>query len=285
MFNRIMLVACLIALSACGIASKHAGAPPAIARAMSEITQIKDLAKIDDALATASNQKTLLVLDIDDTLLTSSTYFGSDKWYERQKTLRAGDPQIVACKFDVIALNYEAGTQEPTEPTAPGYINQLKADKILPTSRSWLYRAATVRELERARYELPAMLGPADPGAIFRWRSKPADRLTTVSYDRGLFMTTGQDKGRILVDLLKMRGLTYDHVILVDDGRRNIDAMQAALADAGIGYHGLWYTRIDKTVSPAEDAEGVAGWEAWKAMMRAIFPKRLSRFEAGECAY
>ena len=55
-----------------------------------------------------SPKRTLLVLDIDDTLLTSDGFFGSDKWYEWQKTLPASDPGKVPCLFDVISLNYEA---------------------------------------------------------------------------------------------------------------------------------------------------------------------------------
>ena len=69
-------------------------------------------------LVVGETQDTLIVFDIDDTLLTSETFFGSDHWYEWQRGLKKGDVGYVPCKFDVIALNYEMGTQRVVEPEA-----------------------------------------------------------------------------------------------------------------------------------------------------------------------
>ena len=91
----------------------------------SEVRASRDLADIAPALAESGSRRTLLVLDIDDTLLTSDGFFGSDKWYEWQKTLPAGDPGKVPCLFDVISLNYETGGQRPTQPDGPALVNAL----------------------------------------------------------------------------------------------------------------------------------------------------------------
>ena len=275
----------LLGLSGCGHLATRA---PAVAHANpeSQIVEVKTLTAIPDALAASGVRKTLLVLDIDDTLLTSAGFFGSDRWYEWQKTLADGDPGKVPCKFDVIALNYEAGTQVATEPSdGPRTINAIGNDTLLLTARNPLYRSGTIRELKRAGYTLPHQLDGSTEGRIYRWRRDPEAAPVMVSYDSGVLMVSGQDKGVLLLDLLQRLGLRYGRVVLVDDGKKNIDAMQAALHGAGIDYTGLHYTRIDKTVTAADRTAGTDGWGAMRGLLQTAFPERLADFEAGRCAF
>ena len=104
-------------------------------------------------------------------------------------------------------------------------------------------------------------------------------------YDQGLFMTTGQDKGLVLLDLLHRWSLRYDRVVLVDDGQKNIDNMRAALREAGIDYLGLHYTRIDKSIGSEDVVAGRAGWQAWRQLLAATYPQRLQALDEGRCAY
>lgn len=267
-------------LAACAGPSVRPGAPAA-----SEVREIDDLARVAPTLA-ESPRRTLLVLDIDDTLLTSTGFFGSDSWYEWQaKTLPAGDPDKLACLFDVISLNYETGGQQPTQADGPAQINAIAADKLMLTSRNPLYRGGTLRTLRDAGYALPAPLGGQAGGRSWTWRKAPGARESEVEYDQGIFMTSGQDKGLVLLDLLQRLDLRYDRVILVDDGRKNIDNMQAALRDAGVDYLGLHYTRVDKTIRPADIDAARAGWRAWRGLLESVYPQRLRQLDAGKCAY
>lgn len=277
--RRFLHVAFVLLLTACA-----GTAPRATAPAASEVRNITDLAAVAPALA-ESHARTLLVLDIDDTLLTSDGFFGSDKWYEWQKHLAADDPGKVPCLFDVIALNYETGTQRPTQPNGPALINPLTVDKLLLTSRSALYRGGTLRTLRQNGYALPAMLGQRKDGQIWDFRKSPDARPIRVVYDQGLFMTTGQDKGKTLLELLQRLRLRYDRIVLVDDGQANIDNMQAALRNAGIAYLGLHYTRIDKTVSADDAQAGRAGWQNWRSLLASDYPQRLQQMEQGSCGY
>ncbi len=251
----------------------------------SQVTDINDLAYVATTLAGNGARRTLLVLDIDDTLLTSQGFFGSDRWYEWQKHLPAADPAKVKCLFDVISLNYEAGTQQLTQPDGPALINALPGEKLLLTSRNPLYRGGTVRTLNDAGYALPTPLAGQSEGSSWRWRAGPAARESEVSYDQGIFMTSGQDKGLILLDLLGRLKLHYDRVVLVDDGDANIRNMQAALRDAGIDYHGLHYTRVNKSVSDADAKAGLHGWQTWQTLLSTTYPERLKAFDSGHCAY
>ena len=250
--------------------------------ASSEVRDITDLAAVAPALA-ESRERTLLVLDIDDTLLTSDGFYGSDTWYEWQHKLPAGDPDKVPCIFSLIALNYEAGTQLPTQADGPALINAIHADKLLLTSRSAFYRGGTLRTLASSGYALPAMLGGISEGRSWDFRKAPDAKPMRVVYDQGLFMTTGQDKGKVLLDLFRELRVHYDRVILVDDGQQNIDNMRAALRPAGIDYLGLHYVHVDKSVTPERIAAARAGWQAWRSLLASTYPQRLQAMEQGRC--
>src|SRR5262249_38873353 len=119
MNSRTTLVACLaaITLGIAGCVSSPAQRPTtssSSARAVAAPKDSKDLADISSVLG--GTTRTLLVLDIDDTLLTSPVFYGSDAWYEWQRSLPAGDNRAVPCLFDVIAINTELGTQVETQP-------------------------------------------------------------------------------------------------------------------------------------------------------------------------
>lgn len=276
--RRLFPLVLVVLLGAC------ASTPPRNSDAASEVREVDSLAAIAPALA-ESNARTLLVLDIDDTLLTSDGFFGSDKWYEWQKHLPKDDPGKVPCLFDVIALNYETATQHPTQTDGPALINALGVDKLLLTSRNPLYRGGTVRTLADNHYTLPAMLGAQVEGRSWDVRKDATAKPVHVEYDQGLFMTSGQNKGVMLVALLQRLNLHYQRVLLVDDGQANIDNMRAALRSAGIPYLGLHYTRIDKTISAADASAGRAGWQAWRQLLVATYPQRLQQMESGTCFF
>ncbi|HWS77909.1 MAG TPA: DUF2608 domain-containing protein [Thermomonas sp.] len=251
----------------------------------SEVRASRDLADIAPALSESAGRRTLLVLDIDDTLLTSAGFFGSDKWYEWQKTLPASDPGKVSCLFDVISLNYETGSQQPTQADGPAQVNRLQVDKLLLTSRNPLYRGGTLRTLREAGYALPTSLDGSMVGSSWDFRTSPEAKPVRVAYDQGIFMTSGQDKGKVLLALLDRLDRRYQRVVLVDDGRKNIDNMQVALRDAGIDYLGLHYLRVDKAISPVDAEAGRTGWQAWQALLASLYPQRLARMKAGQCDY
>ena len=269
----------VVLLSACAGQAVRPSATP-----VSEVRASHDLADIAPALA-ESTKRTLLVLDIDDTLLTSDGFFGSDKWYEWQKTLPASDPGKVPCLFDVISLNYETGGQRATQPDGPALVNAVQVDKLLLTSRNPLYRGGTLRTLRDAGYALPAPLAGQADGSSWDFRKAPDAAPVRITYDQGVFMTTGQDKGLALLALLQRLHTRYDRVVLVDDGLKNITNMQAALRDAGIDYLGLHYTRVDKSVDAADAADGRAGWQAWRQLLAKTYPQRLQAMEGGSCDY
>ena len=269
----------VVLLSACAGQAVRPSATPE-----SEVRASHDLADIAPALA-ESTKRTELVLDIDDTLLASDGFFGSDKWYEWQKTLPASDPGKVPCLFDVISLNYETGGQRATQPDGPALVNAVQVDKLLLTSRNPLYRGGTLRTLRDAGYALPAPLAGQADGSSWDFRKAPDAAPVRITYDQGVFMTTGQDKGLALLALLQRLHTRYDRVVLVDDGKKNIDNMQNALRKAGVDYLGLHYLRVDKSIAAADAQAGRAGWQAWQRLLGEVYPQRLQALQQGQCDY
>ena len=262
-----------------GVAA-NAKAPQAQA---SKLQEIKDLNELPKFLAEGQDKRTLLVLDIDDTLLTSPEFFGSDSWYEWQRALPNGHPDKIRCLYDVIAMNYESGLQVPTQADAPSIINSLKVDKIIQTSRSLASRAATIRELLDAGYELPAALSAKIDGKLYQLN--PADpKSATISYHRGIYMGSGQDKGSLLTQLMKDGSLKYERVVFVDDGFKNIESMRVAMEKLQVEYVGLFFTRISKAVTPDKERLAEQGWVEWQHLLAMTFPGRLARMNT-TCGY
>lgn len=219
---------------------------------------------------------TLLVLDIDDTLLTASDFFGSDHWYEWQKNLAADDPAKPICTFDVLALNFEAGTQrEVEENVSSTFISAIQLPKLLLTSRSANYRGATEREMLAAGYTLPSNFVYADHGFSWQTDGRP------VSYANGMIMVSGTDKGQNLLRFLnEFANLKYKHVILLDDGEKNINSLHTALTKAGISYSGIWYRHVDKSrVSPEQAEHAKVQLQRLQEWVRLSQPKRWERWQ------
>lgn len=280
-----MLRACIgsFALLLVGCTSQQVVSPRPGTAPTSDVVTTRDLVDVLKVLSEPYNGRTLLVLDIDDTLLTSPTFFGSDAWLEWQKTLSPQAPGYVPCKFDVIAMNYEAGTQVPTQADAVAAINAITLDKVMITSRSPMYRGGTIRELKQAGYELPASLQPGLAGAIYDYQPDANHPGVTLSYHEGVLMVAGQHKGQALVDLLNHLQVAYDRVVLVDDGETNIDDTRHAMASAGIEFRGVHYTRIEKRVDAARERQGVEGWQAWQQLLATLYPDRLARIKTNQC--
>lgn len=275
------------ALAGCAHVAPHNNGESTKAFAPSDsLLHTRNLAESIAVLDESPNMKTLLVLDIDDTLLTSARFFGSDEWFGWQRKLADGDAHRVPCLFDFISMNTEIGMQKRTQPDGPAIVNGLmkRFDTLVLTSRNAGTRGATIRELIRAGYDLPAPLTPSDVGLSYRY-TPPGGKTVTVAYDRGVFMTEGQDKGVILFDLLAKLGRQYERVVLIDDGANNHTNVGREVAARGLAYRGIQYEGVDKSsVDPAEIAAADRDWAAWMALLDAVAPERAAGLRVGTCA-
>ncbi len=240
----------------------------------------RDLAGLDPA-------RTLLVLDIDDTLLTSSTLFGSDSWYEWETALADGTPGKPQCEYDLIALHYEAGTQQAVEKGGVEFINAQSFPKLLLTSRNPYYRGGTERELQRAGYQLPGNFLAESYGTS--WMEASSKGPVPVVYSNGILMTTGRDKGKMLLKLFSRLAelehpQQFSDIVLVDDGYKNINAMHNALhaeiPGARYNFHGYLYKGVSKERDPKKLKATDRAMRQWQELIRKLYRQRSDRWNA-----
>lgn len=210
------------------------------------ITDFKDVNKL-------VNQKTekygasqvLVVLDIDNTILTSQVDLGGDIWYQWQRgkleNIKPTEKQkIKRCFYeDVIGLLYELGTMQLTDSLIPNYIHHWQNDGLTVfalTSRSPKYRTPTERELIKQGIDFS--ISPLQTvNHITPMYHYNLDR--EMSYMNGIMMTTGMNKGKMLDHILGRTGQSYKAIIFVDDSEKNIKNMKQ---------HYINNTEIDFTI-------------------------------------
>ncbi len=254
------------------------------------------LGAVSSLLARLPREDTLVVFDIDDTLLTTPfvdgnagarEFFGSDSWYVWQSDLPATDPHRQACRFVFLGLNFEAAIAVST-PLAAETVAAVANDKLMLTSRSPDYRGGTERELKRAGIPFPPSIAP-QPALSVMLNGKP------LSYVNGILMTRGANKGEALRALLATAGRVYSDVVLVDDGWKNILDMSDASRQDGRRFHGVLYTGVKRdhnagntdraswkkfTLADADAKAADKAWTRWLKSFGQLYPERARLLDA-----
>ncbi len=255
---------------------------------------IKESARFADVVATASlmNNKyqaknVLIVLDIDNTLLTSTTDIGGDIWYQWQRgklDLKPTEEQKVACLFeDSIGLLYELGPMTLTESSLPDIITnwQKNGNTLMAlTSRAPKHRSATERELASNNINMAlSALAPIGQQA-------PVYRETTtreLSYMKGVMMTSGMNKGEMLKYILEKTKRSFDAIIFVDDSQANIDAIYAEYkTENKVEMTIFHYTKVEEDrihqqgvlLTNAQVSKMENDWEKLNLTLNEVFPTR-----------
>ena len=293
MFGRYLAAAIILSsISACATSTGGSGHPDE-KPPVSKIVNINDLAGAVEQAKKLPLRSTLVVLDIDDTLLTATEFFGSDKWYDWQRgraissfgePLAITEADKVSCLFDTLGISYEIATNRPTQKNMSSLVKQINNDLLILTARSGAYRAATMRELNHNGLDFrDKTLTPVNIG--YHYDFSHGGRSARVSYVDGVFMVQGMDKGVMLLDLLSRTHRNYEAVLFVDDKTKNINNMAKAMQNAHIDFYGFHYVKIDKTVSNVEVAQAQAAVSDLTTLLNNHFVERAELINAGLCAY
>jgi hypothetical protein len=243
-------------------------------------------------------ENVLVVLDIDNTLLTGDTDLGSDIWYLWQSDeldLKPTPEQKLEqdCVYkEAIGLLYELGTMSLTDSLLPGYIENWQKSGVTVfalTSRSPDYRTATERELQRNNIflQVSQLTTLDDQELSFSYILQNRK----VSYSNGIFMTSGLNKGDMLSHILGRSGRTFKAVVFADDGPKNIAAVRAKYSNChDMDITLFHYTRIftdrreqnhNVLLTPEQADKMDRDWDGLIYMLNTIFPERLEKSECG----
>ena len=213
------------------------------------------------------NDRVLVVLDIDNTLLAMEQDLGSDQWFYWQRDLKAAEPCSPLLVGDLLAAQgalYYASAMRPTQPDAAAQVRRMQdagLRVIALTARGPDYRLATFRELRRNGFSFWSSALPPQRGYGEPFTPEGGER--PVHYEDGVFLTAGQDKGVMLKALLNKTGQpTPTLIVMADDKEDNLRNVQTAFSWSGTAVHGWRYIGQDAAVAAFDATAAAAQWAA-----------------------
>ena len=237
---------------------------------------------------TAQGEKPLVVMDIDNTLLTTTSDLGGDIWYQWQRgklDVKPAKEDKVDCLFqDSINLLYELVPMKNIEDGVPAMVRSWQDEGLTVfamTSRSPNYRFATEREMIRNGYNMavtPLTAKGSEKAPVLVDKPKRA-----LSYINGIMMTTGMNKGTMLDYVLEKTGQKFDKIIFVDDSQKNVVNMSKAYKDdASVDMTIFHYTKVEADriamngtiLTQAQAGKMASDWKVLNATLDKIAPAR-----------
>jgi hypothetical protein len=219
----------------------------------------------------------LVVYDIDNTLLAPKHDFGSAHWFSWQaKEISDQGENALAKNFDELLLLHAQimGLMEMrlTESSVPSVLGQFQKDKITVlalTSRLPESRAGTEREIARAGVDFSL----SSPGPSIAESFIPEGHTKMTSYQKGIFMTSGLDKGHMLSYLLKRFNKNYKYIIFVDDQKRHTDEVYSQFIGSGVDISTFRYGAEDLAVEAfknSDKTEAIALGKQYIELLKAL---------------
>ncbi len=241
------------------------------------MVQTDDLKRVLNAANKARSDfglnRTLVIFDLDNTLLAMEQDLGSDQWYDWQKNLQASDPcdeNLVADRLAVQGALYWASAMRLTQPDAADIvkaIQDLGVEVIAITSRGPDFRLSTFRELRRNSIDFDDSDLQTD--TPFEGPFQPQDADRPVLYEDGVLFVAGQHKGEMLMALLKKLDLNAPRgIVVADDKVDNLEAYRETALDKGISLRAFHYTGEEDTIEHFSGEHAEAQWERlWQSLV------------------
>jgi hypothetical protein len=223
------------------------------------------------ATTDSSPADVVFVFDIDNTVLKLKQNFGSVQWYHWQQKLiqDQAEGRIANTIDDLLAAQgsiYQLSAAETPEASTAQQIAELQRQGypvLFHTSRNLDTRGATQRELTRnGLLPLTKTLGPDQgfPGSFTYQVAMPNQR--PVSFQDGVYMSAGQDKGVWLGLLFEKLNYHPRHIIFVDDEIHNLVNVERAL-DAKTDLTLCRYGQVDPIVQVFNTSDKRPEIELW----------------------
>lgn len=216
---------------------------------LGEIVEISSIADVKNYI----DKKSLIIFDIDNTLLTTAQELGSDAWvsYYRKKLEDSGCTPVQARElflqkwYDIIGCT----SVIPIEECASEFLHGLQ-------QQSYCIMALTLRG---SRF-IPITLAQMASIGFDMNRSPPYFmhvQLTDVPqamFESGILFTNGTNKGIALSAFLAQINYKPAKIVCVDDRETHLREVAAMCATENIPFIGLRYSRMDDKVQHFDPA-------------------------------
>lgn len=243
--NHIAYILFLIIIPSC----RHSNRP------QREIIDSKSITDVYSYIThNVDNTSTLIVFDIDNTLIMPPTHLGSDQWFyaEYNKNIQQGLNKKKAIE-QILPLNKHLQDniimQAIEKNTAPLIQNLQKKDftVIALTARPTNLADISIRQLKNVGIDFSRSI-PYDHPLQLNYNNE-------VSYQNGIIFCTGKDKGKALVTFLYYIDYQPKKIVFVDDKLKNIHNIERAVCGQDYPFIGLHYTYLEnyiKTINKLE---------------------------------
>lgn len=211
--------------------------------AFCEIIEVKNFSE----LLKYVEPESLVVLDIDDTLLLPTQTLGSDVWYcHIFKKYQA--QMSKECALDKALADWEAVRHlthvKIVEPGTDQIVAKLQDDKatvMALTTQGLALATRTFNQLLTLNIDM-TKTAPSCQDHYFINKHG-------VLYRDGILFTSGTPKGPALAKLLELIGLQPKHVVFINDKAAHLKDLESGLAAKGIRFTGLRYGYGDERVA------------------------------------
>jgi FMN phosphatase YigB (HAD superfamily) len=186
--------------------------------------------------------QTLVLFDLDNTLMEPTQTLGSDEWFHQQLSdyTERGLTRMQAIQ-ELLPIWHRIVQVSPFQ-----VLEEDTADLVADVQAQAAYvTAVTARGpelIQATRRHLRQV------GVVLSGHALPVidqDQLP-LAYDQGVLLCNGVHKGKALLRLLEhTSGLDFDRIVFVDDLEKNVRAVEEAASELGVEFIGLRYSAAD----------------------------------------
>lgn len=201
--------------------------------------KIKDICQIVTFIS-FNDFKKVLVLDIDNTILKTKTFLGSDQWYSWQSELIKTHNKLAIAENlsqlnQIINQMYSYLNYELCQSETPKILSEFKKNNfeiILLTARGdqgHHHLNSSLRDLNISKYLKKTFIFLGHSTAIFK---------------DGIIYCNGGHKGDILSSFFEQNNYNPEQILFVDDKLKNLNHVQESLPQT----HTFLYTHQDNNI-------------------------------------
>lgn len=207
--------------------------------------KIIELQSMNDLQVTTWNEKTLVVFDIDNTLLRQDSMIGTHQWgdYMKERAMRAGVPEGEAKQYQyrVFGQLQDKLNVVPVENEVLALLKLIETKNIKHfalTARSAILKDVTAKQVETLKHN-------------FSKNFPVQNDLTKIEkhLHQGIIFSGDVPKGELLKTIVENSPNEFDHIVFVDDKLYNLESIEESFANNPIKLESFRYGAADMFVN------------------------------------
>ncbi|MEI8365152.1 MAG: DUF2608 domain-containing protein [Parachlamydiaceae bacterium] len=221
-----------------------------------EIIEVSNFRQILDYV----DQDTLLILDIDDTLLIPVQTLGTDVWFisrlERHRQVEQDHTSALdraLAEWEAVRHLTKVKLVEEGSDQIVDMLQKMNTVVIGLTTQGLALATRTVNQLKALGINL-SMTAPTAHDHYFM------NGTTGVLFRHGILFTSGSSKGEALIKLLNVIDFHPKSVVFINDKKTHLDDLERGVAREGIPFIGLRYSYSDSRVAVFDEGIATIQW-------------------------